>query len=98
MLPLVFRPEAEADLADAFAWYEERGRGLGDRFLFSVEAALAAIQRHPESFLVVHKHVRRILLRRFPYAVFYTVDESSVTVFGVFHCRRDPGRWQERVT
>ena len=50
MMPhVVIRPEAEADVAEAFAWYEERRPGLGDRFLLSVEAVLAAIERYPES-------------------------------------------------
>ena len=93
---VVIRPEAEADLAEAFAWYEERRPGLGDRFLLSVEAVLAAIERYPESFPVVYAQVRRALLRRFPYGVFYTVKESAVVVLAVFHCAREPRRWQER--
>jgi plasmid stabilization system protein ParE len=93
---VVIRPEAEADLAEAFAWYEERRAGLGDRFLLSVEATLSAIKRYPESFPVVHRQVRRALLRRFPYGVFYTVAESAIVVFAVFHCGRAPRRWQER--
>jgi plasmid stabilization system protein ParE len=95
-LSVVIRPEAEADLAEAYQWYEEKRPGLGERWLLSVEAALSAIQRFPESFPVVHQHVRRALLRRFPYGVFYVVEGSAVVVLAVFHCRRDPRRWQER--
>ena len=93
---VVIRPEAEADLAEAYQWYEEKRPGLGERWLLSVEAALSAIQRFPESFPVVHQHVRRALLRRFPYGVFYVVEGSAVVVLAVFHCQRDPKRWQER--
>jgi len=97
MTPSVtIRPEAEADLAEAFAWYEERRVGLGDRFLLSVEAALSTIKRYPESFPVVHRQVRRALLRRFPYGVFYTVADTTIVVLAVFHCGRDPRRWQAR--
>lgn len=95
-LPVVIRPEAEADLAEAFAWYEERRPGLGDRFLLSVDAALSGIQRYPESSPAVHRPIRRLLLRRFPYGVFYTVEESAIVVLAVFHCGRDPRRWRER--
>jgi toxin ParE1/3/4 len=93
---VVVRPEAESDLAEAFAWYGQRGPGLGDRFLLSVEAALSAIQRHPESFPVVYSQVRRALLRRFPYGVFYIVKESNIVVLAIFHCARDPRGWQRR--
>ena len=93
---VVIRPEAEADLADAFAWYEERRAGLGERFLLCVEAALAAIERYPASFPTVHQQVRRALLRRFPYGIFYTIEPNAIVVLAVFHCGRDPRRWRER--
>ena len=50
---LRLRPEAEADLDGAFTWYEEQRAGLGRDFLLAVEAALARIERNPESFPVV---------------------------------------------
>lgn len=93
---VVIRPEAERDLADAYLWYEEKRPGLGERYLLSVEAALTAIQRHAESFPVVHKQARRALLRRFPYGVFFVLEESAVIVLAVFHCQRDPKHWQGR--
>jgi plasmid stabilization system protein ParE len=49
---LIIRPEAETDLAEAFAWYEERVPGLGSDFLLSVDAALASVQRNPEMYPV----------------------------------------------
>jgi toxin ParE1/3/4 len=64
-------PEAEADLAEVHAWYQQRRHGLGDEFLRSVDAALAAIQRPPEAYRVVHRDIRRTLLRRFSHAMFY---------------------------
>ncbi len=93
---LLIRPEAEADLAEAFAWYEARRDGLGHEFLLAVEARLAAIQRHPESFPVVHQQIRRALIRRFPYGIFFIVEESNVIVLAVFHAKRDPQHWQTR--
>jgi toxin ParE1/3/4 len=96
-LSVSIRPEAEVDLAEAYQWYEERRAGLGDQFLLSVEAILDAIQRHPESFPVVHKQVRRALLRRFPYAAFYAVGDEEIVVLAFFHASRDPKRWQDRI-
>ena len=95
-LPVLIRPEAEADLAEACQWYEEQRPGLAERFLLSVEAALSGIERFPESFPVVYNQVRRVLLRRFPYGIFYLLEESRVVVLAVFHCKRDPKPWQER--
>ena len=63
---LIIRPEAEADLADAYDWYEERVAGLGAEFLDRVEIVLGAIAEHPELYPTIFRNVRRALTRRFP--------------------------------
>lgn len=93
---LIIRPEAEAELAEAFDWYEERARGLGSEFLISVDATVHAIVRKPQQFARVHKDVRRALLRRFPYAVFFLVEDTRIVVLAVFHAKRSPKHWRAR--
>jgi len=96
--PLIVTPEAEADLTDAYQWYEQRVRGLGAEFLLCVDAVMAAIERNPQLYPVVHKGVvRRALTRRFPYGVFFVEAEQSVSVIGVIHAKRKPQVWQDRV-
>jgi hypothetical protein len=46
-LPVVFRPEAEAEFEEAQAWYEERLRGLGQEFVTSVQATINLVSRNP---------------------------------------------------
>jgi plasmid stabilization system protein ParE len=94
---VLIRPEAEAEIAEAYVYYEAAAEGLGAAFLRAVEACLAAIERSPEQYVVVHQQVRRALLRRFPYAVFYIVEPDQVVVLACFHARRDPKQWQNRV-
>ncbi|KAF0221672.1 MAG: hypothetical protein FD174_3 [Geobacteraceae bacterium] len=94
---LIIRPEAEAELAEAFEWYEERVQGLGSEFLISVDATVHAITRKPQQFAKVHKTVRRALLRRFPYAVFFLVEGTRIIILAFFHVKRDPKHWQERM-
>lgn len=95
--PLVLRPAAEADIEEAFRWYEDQRAGLGSEFLLAVEAALAAIEREPELHAPVHRNARRVLLRRFPYSLLYLIQRESVDVLGCFHVRRDPRRWRSRL-
>jgi plasmid stabilization system protein ParE len=90
-------PEAEADLAEIHAWYAERGIELAEGFRRALDEAMAAFARHPEMHPVVHRSVRRALLRRFPYCVFYVIEAERVVVYGCFHARRDPQSWQLRV-
>lgn len=93
---LLIRPEAEADLDEAKTWYERRREGLGIDFLLCVEEVFERICRSPEWYPVVFRDVRRGMVRRFPYGVFYRVMEEQIVVLAVFHARRDPSGWQSR--
>ena len=91
-----FRPEAEEDLLEAFHWYEEQNRGLGSEFFQSVEVCISNIQSNPEAYPIIYKTIRRALLRRFPFGIFYVVDKEVITIIACFHFRRDPSHWQKR--
>ena len=99
----VVRPEAEADVAEGYRWYEGESPGLGDRFLAAVDAAMDGVRDAPQHYAVVHREpdviVRRARLQRFPYAVFFIWDEAAnaTSVIACMHARRDPQRWLRRV-
>jgi len=91
------RPEAEQDLADAARWYEEQRPGLGQEFLDQVLATFSAIAERPLASTAVFGSIRRALLHRFPFGVFYLVDGDGVVVIGVLHGSRHPRRWKSRL-
>lgn len=88
--------EAEADIGEAAGWYEERRRGLGLEFTRTVRALLATIERDPLRYPYARRQVRRALVRRFPYAVYFVADAEATVVLGCLHVRRDPQAWQGR--
>ncbi len=92
-LPVVYRRKVGQDLAAGFGYYEEQSKGLGDRFLDAVDSSFDAIERYPEMFARVHGEVRRAIVSRFPYAVFYRVESKRVVVLTVLHTARDPKLW-----
>ncbi len=94
---LIFAPEAEQDLAEAYAWYEGRRAGLGEEFLSCLDACIETLRRTPEMYAVVHENYRRALVRRFPYAAFYETVGHRVTIYCVFHTARDPAKWRQRL-
>ncbi len=94
---LVIRPEAAEEVAEATVWYEERARGLGRDFLRAFRAAAAVLRRDPLLYQPVAADARRVVLRRFPYSVFYEVHGSEVVVLACFHESRDPAEWRERI-
>ena len=87
---LIVQPEAESDLVEAFRWYESKRIGLGTDFLEAVSHAFERLSDRPLRYAVVHRQTRRVLLRRFPYAVLYTVRDDDVYVLGILHQRRNP--------
>ncbi|PKN24310.1 MAG: addiction module toxin RelE [Deltaproteobacteria bacterium HGW-Deltaproteobacteria-21] len=93
---LIIRPEAEADIVEAFAWYEARTSGLGSEFLLVLDAAFNSILRTPNLYPQVHKRVRRALTRRFPFAVFFLAEKKRIVVISVFHVKRNPQVWKKR--
>ncbi len=95
-LKIFLKPEADAELAEAYTWYEEQSLGLGKAFLVCVEACLQKIQANPKLFPIVHREVRRALLQRFPYSVFYVKEKAIIYVVAIFHERRNPNHWKGR--
>ncbi len=93
---LIVRPDAEAEMTEAFDWYEDRVPGLGSEFLLCVDAVFSAILRDPLLCPKVHGPVQRALTRRFPYEIFFVEDSERVVILSVFHAKRNPKRWQER--
>lgn len=94
---LTFLPEVESDIGEAYWWYEEIDIGLGDEFMLCLEDAFSRISSHPEHFPVRFDDVRRILVRRFPYAVYFYHDEATVFVTHVFHTAQNPHKLIDRL-
>ena len=95
-LPLSVSPEAEAEALGAAHWYEERASGLGAAFLELVEQSLGAIADNPTRFPIVARDVRRALLKRFPFGIFFRVRGEHIKILAILHLSRDPARWRRR--
>jgi toxin ParE1/3/4 len=89
---LLVRPEAEQDLAAARDWYEQKRPGLGEIFLDEVAIAMRELERDSEQAHLYFRNFRRVLLRRFPYKVFYQVFAERVVVFRVLHAKQEHER------
>jgi plasmid stabilization system protein ParE len=85
-----FRTEAASDLESAAAWYGKQREGLGQEFVAAVGQVLELVADRPDAFPLVAPRVRRSLVRRFPYAVYYRVEEAFIDVIGCLHTRRSP--------
>jgi plasmid stabilization system protein ParE len=92
----VIRRLAQQDIREARRWYQKVSPALAEDFLASVDAAIDLVMQQPLAFPLVQRTFRRILLRRFPYSLFYQVDEQAIVVVAVLHQARDPEHLAER--
>ena len=93
---VIIRPEAANEVQAAFDWYEEKNEGLGFEFLRAAEACLEKIRRNPLSYPLAHKQTRKAILRKFPYSLYYVVDDNTIVVLACFHGKRHPIDWLRR--
>ncbi len=68
-LLITFNRAASAELSEATAWYESKRIGLGKEFIAEIEQLCDAASEHPLQFAVVHKDIRRVVAKRFPFSV-----------------------------
>ena len=90
-------PRADAEVEEAFDWYEGKRAGLGLEFLSELRATYDRIAAGPLKYQVLRGSVRRALLRRFPYAVYFALtDDATAKILAILRESRDPERWQRR--
>jgi plasmid stabilization system protein ParE len=93
---LVSEPQADLDIETTFHWYENEHSGLELDFLDELRAAYDRIAERPLKYQELRSGIRRALLRRFPYAVYFAVEGDVIVVLAVLHAGRDPVEWQRR--
>lgn len=91
------RPEAELDALEAALWYDAEREGLGSQFLAELRTTFKRIEQGPQQYPRVFHECRRAILHRFPFGVFYIVEDDAETVVAITHLHRDPGTWRARV-
>ena len=96
-LPVILRPEADADIEAIHDELEMARAGLGGQFVALVRRALAFIEAMPEMYGVVWNDVRAARLQRFRHLVYYIVFTDRVEVIAVMHGSRSSSAWQSRV-
>nr|VFJ78895.1 MAG: ParE toxin of type II toxin-antitoxin system, parDE [Candidatus Kentron sp. FW] len=91
-----FNPDARAEFLAAIKYYEACQPGLGRRFRLAVESELERIHDMPFGFRVLHAPFRRCLVRKFPYAIIYSIEPGFISIIAVAHTKRKPEYWRER--
>ena len=91
-----FRLEAASDIASARDWYDQQRSGLGSDFVEALEEVVQLVSEFPDAFPEIATGLRRAILRRFPYCVYYRTAPDTVDVIACLHGSRSPHVWRSR--
>lgn len=94
---LEFHPEAELEFIEAAAHYELQVPGLGQRFEAEVRRATDILLDHPDIGSRADPHLRRFILNRFPFTLYYSATSDVLRIEVVAHQSRRPGYWRSRI-
>jgi toxin ParE1/3/4 len=95
--PILLDFRAEKDIDSAAVWYAEERLELALEFLNAVDAAFELIAQFPQAYREVAPGVRRVLIKKFPFCIYYAVDDECLTVVAVLHASRSSETWQQRL-
>ena len=97
MYSIYITPVAETDVLEAALWYEFQRKGLEQEFFTSIEASVSLIIRNPLLFQVIDsKKIRRAVTRKFPYGIFFYLDNTEIVIIAVQHLSGSPNKWKRR--
>ena len=88
---------AETDLLEGYAFYERQQAGVGDYFLDSLFADIDALTLFAGIHTKPEGRLHRTLAKRFPFAIYYDVQDGVATVLAVLDCRQNPASITERL-
>jgi plasmid stabilization system protein ParE len=91
------RRAAELDIAEAQVWYETQQTGLGGEFRSEVSQVIDRLAASPLIYQIVHREIRRAIVRRFPYLIWYRVAAETVIVLACTYAGRDPDSVKARL-
>jgi len=87
---------AEADLRDAFLWYEDKSENLSNRFEKDFRDTVKKIKENPLIFQIRYSQIRIAFLNKFPYGLHFTIKNKEIIIIAFFHSSQSPKKWIER--
>ncbi len=88
---------ASDDLVEGFHFYERGEQGIGDYFLSCLYSDIESLKIFGGIHRRVYKNLHRSLSKRFPFAIYYTVENDTIIVRAILDCRRNPSWIRSRL-
>lgn len=89
--------EAEIDLDKSYAFYHQDSPKVADTFFKQINIAFDNIRQSPKSFPIVYKSVRKYVVKKFPFVIYYQLVDKLIQIVAIFHTSRNPEIWNARI-
>lgn len=92
-----FHPEAIEEYLGAVSYYADISLRLAESFVKAIESGIDEILAYPKAWRIVEEDVRRHLIKRFPFGIYYCIEGDRIMIYAVMHMSRDPNYWKNRI-
>ncbi len=89
--------DAENDVEAAMDWYENKQEGLGTKYVLTIRVSLHLIAINPFAYARVHLKIRKANTQKFPYSLYYEINDKEVIIFAIIHNSRSDKIWKKRI-
>jgi mRNA-degrading endonuclease RelE of RelBE toxin-antitoxin system len=96
-MPIEFLEIANTELSDAQRYYNKQQSNLGNIFKQEVYSSLLRIQEFPKAYAKTEGNIRKYLLHKFKYSIFYSIEKTNILIIAIAHQHRKPNYWIDRV-
>lgn len=90
-------PEALEEYLGAVAYYAKIRPRLAESFVNAIESGIEEILTYPSAWQIVEDNVRRYLIKRFPFGIYYCIETDHIMIYAVMHMSRKPHFWKDRL-
>lgn len=94
---LIVKPKAQQDIKKAIEWYKEQSENLPKKLLNKIDESLEKIEKTPEHYQKRYNEIRIVFTKKFPYGIYYTLEENTIFVHAVLHTKQNPKTAEKRV-
>jgi plasmid stabilization system protein ParE len=88
--------EAEDDFDESYEYYSFKSTKIADNFFNIINASFSDISNNPFQYQNIFKDVRKYVVRKFPFIIYYQINNISIRIIAIFHTSRNPLIWKER--
>ncbi len=94
---VVFSDDAENDFQESYEYYNDDNSNVADLFFRQINASLDLIKSNPFLFLILQNNIRKFTVKKFPFLIYFQVEDDVIKVIAIFHTSRSPEVWKDRI-